>query len=170
MNFLFQQAIGNQHGDAGLSTEEAHDTTQTEQLVIPVQEQHSYLNFAVHGGAGTSGIFHHVVEQGGARPRYQSGLHQLPYQREDDEASGWSRCFAGSRQGGSQTTRREGGQVSNRLNTPVEEEGPGHGNDCGTGLQNRVSSALQKEHVTEHSCGTQELQQLSNETLGRQVV
>ena len=170
MNFLLQQAIGNQHGDAGFSTEESHDTTQTQQLVIPVQEQHPYLKLADHGGAGTSGIFNHVVEQGGARPRYQCGLHHLPYQREDDEASGWSRCFAGNRQGGSQATIREVGQVSNRLNTPVEEEGRGHGYDCGTGLQNRVSPALQKEHVTEHSCSTQELQHLSNETIGRQVV
>lgn len=170
LDILLQQAIGGQHGDAGLSTEESHDTTQTQQLVIPVQEQNPHLQPAFCG-PGTGGIFHHVGEEGAARPWYHCGLHQLPYQREDDnQASGWSRRFAGIRQGGSQTTRREGCQVSNRLNTPVEEEGQYHGYDCGSGLQNRVTSIQQKERVTEHYCGTQELQQLSNETHRRRVV
>ena len=170
LNILLQQAAGDQHGDAGLPTEASHDTTPTQQLVIPVQEEHPHLQPAVCG-AGTSGIFHHIGEEGAGRPWYHCGPHQLPYQPEDDNpASGWSRSFAGSRQGSSQTTRREGGHVSNRLNTPVEEEGPDHGYDCGSGLQNRVSSTQQKENVTECYCGTQELQQLSNETLGRQVV
>ena len=169
LNIPLQEAIGDQNGDAGLSTEESYDPTQTQQLEIPVQEQHSHLQLAVCGD-GTSGIFHYVRE-GGARPWYQCGLHQLPYQREDDnQASGWNRSFEGSRQGSSQTTRREGGQVSNRSNVPVEEEGLDHGYDCGSGLQNRVTSTQQKEHVTEHYCGTQELQQLSNEILRRRVV
>ena len=173
LNILLQLATGDQHGDAGLSTEEFHDTTETQQLVIPIQEQHSHLQLAVCG-AGTSGIFHPVGEEGAARPWYQCGLDQLRlYQHEDDnQASGWSRSFAGSRQGvlGSQMTRQEGGQVSNRLNTPAEEEGLDHGYDCGSGLQNRVTSIQQKEHVTEHHCGTQELQQFSDETLRRRVV
>ena len=162
LNILLQLATGDEHGDAGLSTEESHDTTQTQQLVIPIQGQHSHLQLAVCG-AGTSEIFRHVGEEGAARP----------YQREEDnQASGWSPRFVGSRQGarGSQMTRQEGGQVSNRLNTPVEEEGPHHGYDCGSGLQYRETSIQQKEHVTEHYCGPQELQQLSNETLRRQVV
>ena len=170
LNILLQQAIADQQGEAGVPTEESHDTTQIQQLVIPVQEQNPHLQPAFCG-PGTGGIFHHVGEEGAARPCYHCGLHQLPYPREDDnQASGWSRRFAGIRHGGSQTTRREGCQVSNRLNTPVEEEGPDHGYDCGSGLQNRVASIQQEEHVTEHYCGTQELQQLSNETLGRRVV
>ena len=169
---FLQQEIGDQHGDAGLPTEASQDTTQTQQLVIPVQEQHSHLQLAVCG-AGTSGIFHHVGEEEAARPWYQCGLHQFLYQCEDDnQASGWSRSFVGSRQGarGSQMTRQEGGQVSNRLNIPVEEEGPDHGYDCGSGLQNRGTSIQQKERVIEHYCGPQELQQLSSETRRRQVV
>ena len=172
LNILLQQAIGDHHGDADLSIEESHDTTQTQQLVIPVQEQHSHLQFTFRG-AGPSGIFHHVGEEGAARPWYQCGLSQLPYQREDDnQASGWSQNFAGSLQvaRGSQMTTQKGGRVSNRVNTPVEEEGPDNGHDCGSGLQNRVTSIQQKEHVTEHFCGTQELQHLSNETLGRRVL
>ena len=67
-------------------------------------------------------------------------------------------------------TGQEGRQVSNRLNIPVEEEGPDHRYDCASGLQNRVTSIHQKEHVTEHHCGTQELQQFSDETRRRRVV
>ena len=170
LNILLQQATGDNHGDAGLSTEESHDTAPTQQLVIPVQEQHSNLHFAFCG-AGTSGIFHHTGEEGAARPWYQCGLNQLLYQYEDDnQASGWSRSFAGGNQGGSQPTRREGGQISNRLNTPVKEEGPDHGYGCRSGLQYSVTSIQQKEHVSEHYCGPQELQQLSSVTLRRQVV
>ena len=170
LNILRQQAIGDQHGDAGPSTEESHETTHTQQLAIPVQEQHPHLQPSFCG-PGTSGIFHHFGEERAARPWYQLGLHQLPCQRKDDnQASGWKRRFAGIRQGGSQTTRREGCYVSDRLNTPVEEEGPDYGYDCGSGLQNRATSIQKKEHVTEHYCGTQELQQLSNETLRRRVV
>ena len=172
LNILLQQAIGDQHGDADLSIEESHDTTLTEQLLIPVQEQYSLLQFAFCG-EGPSGIFHHVGEEGATRPWYQCGLSQLPYQREDDnQASGWSQSFAGSRQGarGSQMTTQKIGRVSNRLNTLVEEQEPDNGYDGGSGLQNRVTSIQRKEHVTEHFCGTQELQQLSNETLGRRVV
>ena len=174
LNILLQQAIGDQHGDADLSIEESHDTSQTEQLVIPVQEQYSHLQFAFCG-EGRGGIFHHVGKEGAARPWSQCRLSQLPYQREDDNhasgSRGWSQSFAGSRQGarGSQMTTQKSGRVSNRLNTPVEEEGPDKGYHGGSGLQNRVTSIQQKEHVTEHFCGTQELQQLSNETLGRRV-
>ena len=171
LTILLQQAIGDQHGDAGLSTEESHDTAQTQQLVIPIKEQRSHFQ-AGFCGAWRSGIFHHVEEGGGARPLYQCGYHHLPYQGEDDnQASGWSRSFAGIRQGGSQTTSPQSGrQVQNRLSAPVEEEGPDYGRDCGNGLQNRVTSTQQKEHITENCCGTLELQQLSNETLRRRVV
>jgi len=152
-----EQEIGYQHGDAGLSTEESHDTAQTEQLGIPIQEQHSHFlpGFCV-GATGTS----NHVEEGTARSRYLCGYQQLPYQSEDDnQASGWSPRFATIRQGG-------------RLNAPVEEEGPCHGYDYGSGLQNRVTSTQLKEQITEICCGTKELQQLSDEmeTLRRCVV
>jgi len=165
LNIFLQQAIGDQHGDAGLSTEESHDTAQTEQLGIPIQEQHSdFLPGFCVGATGTS----NHVEEGAARSRYLCGYHQLPYQSEDDnQASGWSRRFAGIRQGCSQTIRPQ-----SRLSAPVEEEGPNHGYDYGSGLQNRVTSTQLKEQITENCCGTRELQQLSNqiETLRRRVV
>ena len=117
LNIFLQQEISDQHGDAGLSTEESHDTAQTEQ--------------------------------------------------DDNQASGWSRHFAGIRQGCSQTIRPQG-----RLNAPVQEEGPSHGYDYGSGLQNRVTSTQLKEQITESCCSTQELQQLWNETesIRRRVV
>ena len=170
LNILLRQAIGDQHSDAGLPTQESHDTVQTQQLEIPVQEQHAYFQLGVCG-AGTRGSSHHVEEEGAARPYYQCGHHQLPCQREDDsQASGWSRRFSGIRQAGGQTARPQGGQFHNRLNAPVEEEGPNHGHHCGYGLQGRVTSTQQKEQITENCCGTQELQQLSNETFRRRVV
>jgi len=138
-----EQEIGDQHGDAGLSTEESHDTAQTEQLGIPIQEQHSHFlpGFCV-GATGTS----NHVEEGAARPRYLCGDHQLPYQSEDDDqASGWSRRFAGIRQGCSQTIRPQ-----SRLSAPVEEEGPNHGYDYGNGLQNRVTSTANSAEGTNH--------------------
>ena len=165
LNIFLQQAIDDQHGDAGLSTEESHDTAQTEQLGIPIQEQHSHflLGFCV-GATGTS----NHVEEGAARSWYLCGYQQLPYQSEDDnQASGWSPRYARIRQDGSQTIRPQG-----RLNAPVQEEGPSHGYDYENGPQNRVTSTQLKEQITENCCGTQELQQLSDEmeTLRRWVV
>ena len=165
LNIFLQQAIGHQHGDAGLSTEESHDTAQTEQLGIPIQEQHSHFlpGFCV----GASGISNHV-EESAARSRYLCGYQQLPYQSEDDnQASGRSPRLARIRQGGSQTIRPQG-----RLNAPVQEEGPSHGYDYGNGLQNRVTSTQLKEQITENCCSTHELQQLWNQTesLRRRVV
>ena len=165
LNILLQQEISDQHGDAGLSTEESHDTAQTEQLGIPIQEQHSQFLLGFCGGA--TGTSNHV-EEDAARSRYLCGYQQLPYQSEDDnQASGWSRRFAGIRQGCSQTIRPQG-----RLNAPVQEEGPSHGYDYGSGLQNRVTSTQLKEQITESCCSTQELQQLWNETesIRRRVV
>ena len=95
LNIRFQQAIGDQHSDAGLPTEDSLGTAQTQQLVIPIQEQHPPFQLRVCG-AWSSGSSRHVEEEGAARPWYQ-----LPYQREDDnQANGWSRRFAGIRQGG----------------------------------------------------------------------
>lgn len=165
LNIFLQQAISDQHGDAGLSTEESHDTSQAEQLGIPIQEQHSQFLPGFCGGA--SGTSSHV-EEGAAWSRYLCGCQQLPYQSEDDnQASGWSPRFARIRQGGSQTIRPQG-----RLNAPVQEEGPSHGYDYGNGLQNRVTSTQLKEQITENCCSTHELQQLWNETesLRRRVV
>jgi len=170
LNILLQQGIGDQHGDAGLPIEESHDTAQTQQLAIPIQEQHSHFHLGVCD-AGASGSSHYVEEEGAARPYYQCGHHQLPCQREDDnQASGWSQSFARIRQAGGRTTIPQGGQFHNRLNVPVEERGSNHGYHCGYGLQDRVTSTQQREQITENCCGTQELQQLSNETLRRRVV
>jgi len=167
LNILLQEAIGDQHGDESLSTEESHDTAHSQQLVIPIQEQHSHFHPGVHG-AGTSESSHHIEEEAA---RYQRGYHQLPYESDDDnQASGWSCSFSGIRQSGGQTIGAQGGQFHSRLNAPVEEEGPNNRYHCGYGVQDRVTSTRQKEQITENCCGTQELEQLSNETLRRQVV
>jgi len=158
-NILLQQAIGDQHGDESLSTEESHDSAQSQ----PSHFQ-SWLC-----GSGTSESSHHIEEEGAAR--YQRGYHQLPYESDDEnQASGWSWSFSGIRQGGGQTIGPQGGQFHNRLNAPVEEEGSNNGYRCGYGVQDRVTSTRQKEQITENCCGTQELEQLSNETLRRRVV
>lgn len=160
LNIFHQQAIGDQHSDAGLPTREF----QTQQLRFPIQEQHSHLQPVLCGG--TSGISHHVEEEGAA-----SGYRQLPFQPEDDnQASGWSRSFGGIRQDGVQTTSPQAGQVRNRPNAPVEDERQVANHGRTNGLQNGETPIKQAELVTEHCCDTKELQQLWTENLRRRVV
>lgn len=183
-NIFYQQAVGGQPSEAHLSTEELQhfarqsSREQTQQLSFPIPEQHPHLQQVLC--CGTS---RRVESEVGARPWNQDEDYQLPYQPEDgNQASGWSGFGAPTRmsQGGGQRAsplgtfmgyqQREGGRDRFGLNVPTEEEGQDANqryrrND----LQTRMTPAKQKEIVTEHCCGTREVQ-LSNENRRRQVV
>ena len=166
LNIFLQQEIGDQHGDAGLSTEESHDTAQTEQLGIPIQEQHS--DFLPEFCVGATGTSNHV-EEGAAGPRYLVWRPPATLPEWRWRPGKWMEsafCRYSSRFVAN-TIRPQ-----SRLSAPVEEEGPNHGYDYGSSLQNGVTSTQLKEQITENCCGTKELQQLSNqiETLRRRVV